>query len=429
MNRRVREGDDEHDGDGRCDSDERPRTRRSDRDPRDECDEEERRDRECVALLDPTCELGGERGNHDRRPDRERHGHCEMLLQPGREPARAAEQNERRRHGHDAEIERQLLRMPEPVAENGGEVIRAVTDDAVGTEQTADRVTAGELRREDERRRSAEERVQAPGRANPHQPTALEHGEHERREDDSGAERNRLGAGGEREAEGDAEQHRVTPGRAGEDDERHPHHDESEWVIQVLRHHGRRVDERRQRHREHRGEQREARSGDAAGDEVGRDRRERHREAVDHLHGRIGVRERVEQRIRRRDEQRIEDAVTADRDIADLERARRGEAPAELGVRQLVRHDERRQHVPREQAPGHERAKNDRGEPCPRRHGAQPLTHRGRPRQAWRRSREPPPIPARSRLPPPPRSRRAARRRSPRSRRRPARTPRRTGRR
>ena len=42
------------------------------------------------------------------------------LLQPGREPAGAAEQNKRRRHGYDAEVEGQLLRVPEPVAKNGG---------------------------------------------------------------------------------------------------------------------------------------------------------------------------------------------------------------------------------------------------------------------------------------------------------------------
>ena len=253
----VREGHHEHDGKSSGDRCRRPRPRGPDRDPGHESDEEERRNREGVALLDPTGELGGEGRDDQSRPDGERNGDSKVFLQPNREPPRPPEQHESRGDRHDAEVQGQLLRVPEPVAQDGGSVVRPVADDAVGSEQPAQRLTPQDLPRQHDQRGPGEQRVEAPGSADPRQPAALDDRERSRCEDDPHRERDRLAARRERERERHEHEHGVPPRRSRKREKRCPHDDERERVVEILRHHGRRIDERRESDREQRCEQRE----------------------------------------------------------------------------------------------------------------------------------------------------------------------------
>ena len=130
----------------------------------------------------------------------------QMLLQPNRELPRPPEQHERRGDRHDAEIERQLLRVPQPVAEHGADVVRTVADDAVGAEQSAEGLSA---QRPAANRTSAaapaRSDVEAPAARTRVEPASLDDRESRRCEDDAGCERDRLRAG--RDGEPERHQH------------------------------------------------------------------------------------------------------------------------------------------------------------------------------------------------------------------------------
>ena len=124
------------------------------------------------------------------------------------------------------------------------------------------------------------------------------------------------------------------------------------------------VDHRRHSEREHRDEQRERRTDDAAREQVRRDRRERHDDRAGRLREPICSRHRCDTE-RGCDQQRIDEAEAVRRDAADQERPVCGGRLRELGVDELVDHDPRRDHAPREHDAEQDRQHDDRREPHP----------------------------------------------------------------
>ena len=140
-----------------------------------------------------------------------------------------------------------------------------------------------------------------------------------------------------------------------------PGEGQEDRVEEALRRDRARVDHRRHGHRDRSPEQRRPLAHDPPREQVGGDGRERHHDRVRDLRGRVGVDEVVEQAVGGRDQRRVQEAVTADRQLADRVAAGIGEAARELAVDRLVDEHERRHHVPDEPDPqGRRRGRRSR---------------------------------------------------------------------
>ncbi len=351
----------------RCSQDQRPRCATVD--PDQQADQEERRDDKCVSLLNPVREHRGERRDDEQERDGERdpggHKGADRRIEPPGEGGHDDERGE----GQDAEVEIELREVVQEEARDLIELIVAVADDRVGAEEIRERATSRSLPGHHEQAHSCDHGVE--GEEGPQaraQRLLLEQREQERREEDRGHERHRLYT----RAEGDRDQREqdCLSGRRRplEDEHEHERDGEEEWVEDVLGHDRPRVDEGRHGDREQRCEERKRRFEHSPSEEVRRDRGQGHVQRIQGLDRRVGVRQVLEERVRRADQERVDDAEAAGVDVAHAEGAVRGDAACELRVDELVDHDERRHHPPGEPRPHEERAGDDRGEPAPRRH-------------------------------------------------------------
>ena len=290
---RVRERDDEPDGDDRADDERDARSRRADRDPAEHGDEYERREEEEVAVLhavgrEPTGEGADDEGG--RGDERQRGGH--VLAQPRRELRADRDEDDQHDHRDDGDVQRQLLDVPEPEAQDVADVVASLADDAVGAEEVGERPAPRELGADHERGERDDGAEQGRERAKD-PPVARDERQHEGREHDRREEPERLRARRDRGGEREREERDAPPRRQLEHAHERPRDDERDRVEEVLGHDRRRVGERRERYREHGGEEREPPPAHAAGEEPGRHRRERHDERVQRLRQAVRGRQRV----------------------------------------------------------------------------------------------------------------------------------------
>ncbi len=358
------------------------RPRQAALDPGEQRGQEERRDDEGVALLDPARELRREGGDDEQQRGRD----GDPRGEEGRElrvVAAACERREQNEGGErqNAEVEVELGQVVEEEPGHGLGVVGAVADDRVRAEQVGERAAASCLGAEHEHRPRRDDAVEdAERRERGPQWPPVEQRQQERRDQDRRHERHRLHAGREGDRD-EAEEQRLPPeGRPLQHQHERQRRRHEERIEDVLRHHGARVGHGRKRHGEHGGEQRQRRRDDTSGQEVRGDRRERHQQGVQRLHRRVGVRQRVEQRIGGADQHRIDEAEAAGGHVPHPEPVAGGDAAGELGVDQLVDHDERADHPAGQPGPERERADHDRGEPTPRGNGPRPID------QSWRPS-------------------------------------------
>ncbi len=248
----------------------------------------------------------------------------------GRSSERAASnEDDRRGYRHDAEIEIQLGDVVEHVAKHLAQLVVGLAHDAVRAEEIRKRPPAHELRDHHERAGTENDSVQPSEWPEPGAHSfAAEHCEEQRRGEKRRDEYHGLHA--RRCGDADREQKRDLPrrGRRLEDEDEEERGHEEHGVERVLRHDRARVDERGKRDREHRGEEREPLADDATGDEVRGDRGQGHDERVQRLHCRVGVGQPLEDRVRRADERRVDDAVAGGRNVAHEQLAAVGDAAA-----------------------------------------------------------------------------------------------------
>ena len=364
--RRVRQqrgqGDRGHDG-----GDGHPRrSRQTAFDPGEERREEERREVEHVPLLDAlNRRQRREGGDLDQQPDAERDRCGDERLRGPVEPPRQQCEDDECGERKQAEVEVELGGVVEEPLENRADRVVLVARRLVRAERRDRRVAAGELDGEHDHDRRTEdpvqpaEREQAPPRRSP-PPGQQERGGRKR-----GHERDRLRPRLVRER-GDREQDELAKGRrsleAQHQGERRADEDRIEGV---LGHHRPGVQRRGDGDGEERREQGQRGRDHAAGEEVRRDGGQRHQDGVDRLRGRVGLRQRREEPVRRADQERIDDAVRAARLPADEEVTRGREALRELRVDHLVDHDPGRDHPPPEAPADDDRRTDEREEPEP----------------------------------------------------------------
>ena len=406
-----KEGD-ETERDDRPDDEGHARPRGAQLDPGREGRDEQGHEEEQVPVLDAVGrEPRGERADDKRRGRDERDGCGKVLLHGGWQPRRAPEQHDERDDGDHGDVQRQLLDVPEPEAEHLAEVVASLADDAVRAEQVGERAAARKLGDDDEqgeRDEPAQKREEAPY----HPAVAPQRRKDERCDEERAHEPEGLRTGEDCGDECRCERGDTSRRRPLERPHERPREDERHRVEERLGDDRRRVGHRGDRDRGHRADEREAPTRHATRDQPGGDGCERHRDRVRRLRRRVGARQEVEDRVRRREEDRVQDAVAAGRHPTHGERPGVGDAPGELRVDQLVDEDERCGH--RADEPGAQcgGGDDDPGQPHPVGHAgdARPpgVIHRGRPRRAVSRSRPPPASPERSRPRPPPRSRRRA---------------------
>jgi hypothetical protein len=272
------------------------------------------------------------------------------------------------------------------VAQHLSRVVLRLGDDAVRAEEVRKRPASRVLDDEEGRSSSQHESVEPAIRPERETPVlAPKDAEEERRRKQRRDENDSLHAG--RACDPDCCQEGDLPNgrRRFEHEREEESHDQKDGVERVLRHHRARVDERRQRHREDRGQQGDPSPDDAAREEVGGNGGEGHHERIQRLDRRICVREPVEDRIRRADQRRVDDAaVPGGRNTSHVELARVRDGSSELRVVELVDHDERSRHFASEPRPQGKGCKHECNEPGPRWDPAQPSDH-ARPRRAvWR---------------------------------------------
>ena len=199
-------------------------------------------------------------------------------------------------------------------------------------------------------------------------PDRLSAGDEEGRRDECREQCDRLLAG-EVGDEADAEEERRPERRRPlEPQHEHQRRGQEERVERVLRHQRGRVDHRRDRYGERRGDQRVAGREHAAREEVRGHRRERHHDRVDRLRRRVRLRHGIEQRPRGRDQHRVDDPVGGRRLVPHEEAPRFREALRELGVDQLVDHDPRGRRAAPEEVTDDRRHGDDAGQPGPDRY-------------------------------------------------------------
>ena len=238
--------------------------------------------------------------------------------------------------------------MVDEPAGDRNDVVLEQRDAAVRTEQCAQRPPAGMLVEDDEHR--------SPERDRPGHPVRRQPPEHAPEETPARLEPRIEGAedhdrGHERGQEHDPLRPRVEGDQdRGEDEqlsqdgrplerEIHRQHDEGEGRIErVLGHHRRRVG-----HRRGAGPTRQPSASGGrtnAGQEVDRHRRERHHERVDRPRRFVGPGHVAEERVRRRDQHRVDDPeAVGPGHVSDRERARAAQAAAEVGIGDLVVED------------------------------------------------------------------------------------------
>ena len=218
----------------------------------------------------------------------------------------------------------------------------------------------------------------------------------------AGAERDRLYARRVRETEERQEERDPERLRAFEGDHEDEDEGEEERVEGVLRHHRAGVGERRNGDGEQGCEQRVSPGHHAPREEERRNRRERHEHRVPRLHRRVGSWQGVEERVRRADQQGIDDAVAGIGLVAQQRLTRICDAAGDLRPDDLVDDDERRDQVAGQPGADRRRSDDDRRQPGPGRYPRERSTQ-ARPRRGGGRSPSPRPSPPRSRPPPPPR--------------------------
>ena len=339
------------------------RPRRSLVDPDEQRDQHQRREVEEVALLDPLHRRQRrERGDLEQQEGRERGGRGEERAQAPRQAVPEREQHEQRREREHADVEVELGDVVDEPAQHLCRFVRIVAGDGVRTEQAERRLAAHELGDQRDERGTAERSVEHAKRA----PRA----EHDRSDDDRREERERLRAGQVRD-DATAEQEQLPRGRRPLEREHEDEHDrEEDREEDVLGHHLAGVEERRERDGEHGREERQPHRQNPTREEVRREGSERHRDGVDRLDRGVRVRQRVEEQVRRRDHERVDQPVTVCGDPADREAVSRREAARELRVDELVDDDPRGVDAQREEEPRDRRHGDDRRQPRPHGHGS-----------------------------------------------------------
>ncbi len=342
-------------------------------------DQREGREVEEIPLLDPVDRgLGGEEGDLDGEEHRDREARDGERAAGGRRAPRGEPEREERGEGDDADVEAELGDVVEEVVEEASERVAARGGRTIGTEQAERRAAPGDRAREGEERAASEDRVQRRERAQPlTQRPPLDQGEQHRRGHDRRDQRDRLRTGLEPD-EADREQHDLTaPRRRLEHPDEQERRQHEQRIEGVLRHQHPRVEHRRDEHGERRGDEREPRRQQAAGEEVRGNRSERHHHRVDDLGGPVGVGDRREEPPGRRDHDRVHEAVSGRGHSAHEEVAVCSEALRELGVDDLVDHDPGGRVRPPDGDPDAGREDHDRAEPKARRHRHRPRPYGG----------------------------------------------------
>ncbi len=179
----------------------------------------------------------------------------------GRSP-RAARTRER----EDAEIEVELGQVVDEEAADGPHVVRTVADDRVGAEQIRRRPTAHELCREHEDRAADQRARRALGSARVSREAAAPNSASRKGATTiAGANATACARVAKRSADQPEQRQLASPRRTFEHQDEHELPGQEEGVEDVLRHHGARVDERRERDREHGRAQRQRHRPAAAG--------------------------------------------------------------------------------------------------------------------------------------------------------------------
>ena len=369
-------------------------TRRAPLDPGEERDAEERDDVEQVPLLDPIGELGRERSDDREHTDDQRDRRREERLQARVEGSRAHDEHDERRERDDEHVQGELRDVPPEVAEHLLRVVAPVADRGVGAEQSS---------RED----LGDEDDDCAGGGDPVEPAVRARssraGSASRRPRGragaariAGTSRDRLHARPVGDGDEPEQEHDEKRRGALEDAHEHEGDEEEQRVEGVLRHHRPRVRERRDGDREQRGEEREPVRHDPPCEEERGNGGQRHEQRVQRLHGRVRLRQVVEERVRRADQERIDRAVAGMRLVAEERLARRGEPARELRPDDLVDHDERCDDAPRQECAGAGGGDHDGRQPGPGRNPAERSTQ-ARPRRGVGRSLSPRPSRPRSR--------------------------------
>ena len=330
-------------------------------------DQPERGEVEDVALLDPVDVARRGEGRHlGEEPDGDGKGRDRERTRGRRRAARCEPHGQERRKGKDPEREIEAGYVVEEEAEDALRGVAGGRRGAVGAEERERRAAASDRPGEGEESAGAEKAVEPRERPErPPQPATLDEPEQDRSRRDCGEERDRLRSRLEREHAQREQPHLPQRRRLLERDHEDQRSDEEDRVEGVLGHDHARVEHRRDEDCKPGSEEREALAQDPAGQEVRGDRGEGHRDRVDRLGGRVGRRNRVEERPSGRDQRRVHEAVTVGRDAADEELAVGGDVLRELGVDDFVDHDPRGDHPAPERDAHGDRHYDDPGEPYP----------------------------------------------------------------
>ena len=290
-------------------------------------------------------------------------------------------------NGIDAEVEVEPGQVPERPLRHLAHVVVLVARRLVRAEHRERRAAAQRLGDDRDDRDSRHRPVQDAEAPEPAPP------EQERRGEDRRKERDRLRARREGDECDPEHEELPLPRRPLEHQHEHERRGQEDRIERVLGHQRARVDHRGHRDREQRRHEREPLREHAAGEEVRRHGRERHRDRVDRLRRGVGARHRAEEAPRGRDHERVDEPVRAGRLVADQEVARRSDALRELRVDELVDHDPGRRHPAPERVAEPRRDDDDPRQIGPRRDRARAA------RAAARPGRYSPSPTSRSRLP------------------------------
>ena len=161
-----RDREDEPGRDGRADPRRDPRAHRSALDPRQQENEEERRDDEQVPFLNPLRELRREGRDDEDQPEAHGERDREQSLQRSVERAGASGEDDCRGDRDDPEVEVELGDVIDEEAEHLEQVVVGVADDAVRAEEISERACLGRAggRRRRERRRGSRRRASGSAR-------------------------------------------------------------------------------------------------------------------------------------------------------------------------------------------------------------------------------------------------------------------------
>ena len=279
--------------------------------------------------------------------------------------ARVRDKHDERGERQHPEIEVELRDVQYEPADRRPDVITAAAHCRVVAEHVRRRTAAHSLDSDHEHRAKRDEPVQRLERGERTRAPPLDPRQHERRREHGDDERDRLRTCFERN-DAQREHDDLSPQRRAlehaHEGEREP---EEDRIERVLGHQRPGVRKRRQRNSERRSRERRRPADDAAREQVRREDRGRHRQRVDRARPPVHLGHRPEQRVRGRDQQRVDEAVVAVR-APDQEVARRGEAARHVRVDELVDHDPRRaQPQPQRELNGDRREiESDQPGPC-----------------------------------------------------------------